>query len=49
MENGTFAIFEQMLDFPKYFQLHDISKASKGVIMEERVKISILGVPVILL
>ena len=27
-----------MLNFPYYFQIHDISKASKGVIMEERVK-----------
>ena len=36
MENGAFAPKEQMLHFP-YFQIHDISKASKGVIMEYRV------------
>ena len=34
MENGTFALKEQMLRFPLYFQIHDISKVSKGVIME---------------
>ena len=33
MENGAFASKEQMLHFPLYFQIHDISKASKGVIM----------------
>ena len=27
-----------MLHFPEYFQIHDISKASKGAIMEDRVK-----------
>ena len=27
-----------MLNFPKYFQIHDISKASNGFIMELRVK-----------
>ena len=26
MENGAFAPKEQMLHFPKYFQIHDISK-----------------------
>ena len=31
MENGTFAPKEQMLHFPYNFQIHDISKASKGV------------------
>ena len=30
MENGAFAPKEQMLHFPYYFQIHDISKASKG-------------------
>ena len=34
MENGAFAPKEQMLHFPYFFQIHDISKASKGVIME---------------
>ena len=35
MENGAFAPKEQMLHFAKkYFQKHDISKASKGVIMD---------------
>ena len=34
MENGAFAPKEQMLHFPKYFQIHDISKASKGVTRE---------------
>ena len=33
METGAFAPEEQMLHF-SYFQIHDISKASKGVIME---------------
>ena len=37
LENGAFAPNEQMLNFP-YFQIHDISKASKGAIMEYRVK-----------
>ena len=32
MENGAFAPKEQMLHFPKYFQIHDSSKVSKGVI-----------------
>ena len=28
-------IFENIMEnFPQYFQIHDISKASKGVIME---------------
>ena len=34
MENGAFAPKEQMLHFPDYFQIHDISKAllwSKGL------------------
>ena len=26
MENGAFALKEQMLHFPLYFQIHDISK-----------------------
>ena len=34
MEHGAFAPKEQMLHFPKYFQLHDISRASNDVIME---------------
>ena len=34
MENGRFATKEQILHFPSYFQIYDISKASKGVIME---------------
>ena len=34
MENGAFALKEQMLHFPLYFQIHIISKASKGVIKE---------------
>ena len=34
MENGAFGPKEQMLHFPYYFQIHDISKASKGAIME---------------
>ena len=34
MEDRAFAPKEQMLHFPLYFQIHDISKASKGVIME---------------
>ena len=34
MENGAFAPKEQMLHFPKYFEIDDISKESKGVIME---------------
>ena len=33
MENVAIAPNEQMLHFP-YFQIHDISKMSKGVIME---------------
>ena len=38
MKIGAFAPKEQMLHFPKYFQIHGISKASKGVIIELRVK-----------
>ena len=38
MENGAFAPMEQMHDFPSYFQIHDISNASKGAFMELRVK-----------
>ena len=34
MENGAFAPREQMLPFPHFFQIHGISKASKGVNME---------------
>ena len=37
MENEAFALMEQMLHFLQYFQIYDISKASKGVIMELRV------------
>ena len=33
MENGAFAP-QEMLHFPYFFQIHDISKVSKGVIME---------------
>ena len=29
MENGAFAPKEQMLHFPLYFQIHDISKGIK--------------------
>ena len=39
MENGAFAPMEQMLDNPKYYQIHSISKASKATIMEYRVKV----------
>ena len=38
MGNGAFALKEQMLHFPQYFEIHDISKVSKGVIMEYSVK-----------
>ena len=38
MENGEFAPKEQMLHFLKYIQIHDISKASKGAVMEQRIK-----------
>ena len=31
MENGAFAPKKQMLHFPLCFQIHDISKPSKGV------------------
>ena len=34
MENGAFAQMEQMLNFLWYFQIHSISKASKGDIMK---------------
>ena len=34
LQNGAFALLEQMLHFPQYFQIYDISKASKGAIME---------------
>ena len=34
IENGAFATNEQMLLFPKYLQIPDISKPPKGVIME---------------
>ena len=40
MENGAFAPKEQMLHFPYYFQIHDISKASKGINIELRVKLA---------
>ena len=33
-ESGTFARKEQMFHFSEFFQIHDISKASKGVIVE---------------
>ena len=32
MENGAFALLEQMHHFPKYFQIYDILKAPKGAI-----------------
>ena len=38
MENGAFAPKEQLLHFPWFFQIQDISKMSKGAIMEYRVK-----------
>ena len=34
MENGALPPKEQMLDFPFYFQIHSISKVSKGIINE---------------
>ena len=34
MENAAFAPKEQMCHFLLNFEIHDISKASKGVIME---------------
>ena len=34
MENEAFAPKEQMLHFPEQFQIHDVPKPSKGVIME---------------
>ena len=34
MENGAFAPKEQMIHFPKYFQVHDIPKALKGIVIE---------------
>ena len=37
MENGAFAAKEQMLYFPQYFQIHDMSMASKGATIEFRV------------
>ena len=37
IENGAFAPKEQMLHFPLYFQIRDISKALKGVNVEKRV------------
>ena len=43
MENGAFAPMEQMLHFPKHFQICDISKASKGVSLEKRVKVATSG------
>ena len=33
MENGAFAPEEQFLRFPLYFQIHDTSRASNGIIM----------------
>ena len=39
MENGAFAPKEQMLHFPYYFQIHDISKAllwSEGLLLQIR-------------
>ena len=41
MENGAFAPKEQMLHFPYFFQMHDISKTSKGVIMSKGLNICI--------
>ena len=32
MKNGAFAPKEQMLLFPSYFQINDISKAPKGLL-----------------
>ena len=41
MENRAFAPKEQLLPFiHNIFQIHDISKASKGVITEYRVKLT---------
>ena len=49
MENGAFAQKKQMLHFPLIFQVHDISKVSKGkgltaypvkIILEARVLVS---------
>ena len=34
MENDAFGPMEQMLHFSSYFQIHDISKGSKGVFKE---------------
>ena len=34
MENGAFAPKEQMLHFPLYFQIRDITKVPKCAIME---------------
>ena len=34
MENGAFAPKEQIPHFPYYFQMHAISKASRGAYME---------------
>ena len=45
MENGAFAPKEQMLHFP-YFQIHDISKASKRVLLWSKgLKCSLLFMP----
>ena len=33
MGNRAFAPMEQMLRFPQFLQIHDISRASKGVSM----------------
>ena len=41
MENGALAPKEQMLLFPLYFQIHDISNSSRGVINEQRVNTNI--------
>ena len=45
MENGAFAPKDQMLQFPLYFQILDISKASKDAIMEYRVKKCVSKIP----
>ena len=37
MKNGAFAPKEQRHNFPYFLKIRDISKASKGVIMERRI------------
>ena len=38
MENRALAPLDQMLHIPLYFQIYDIPKASKCVIIESRIK-----------